>query len=98
MGEFSPSRRQLGWGAFAGLAAIVLPRQAAAAAIIPSTTHACATCVFWQGPRMPSMDRRSVIVADGAKGLCKNPESPFGGVVTRPEQASPAWRRAQGLS
>lgn len=98
MQEFSPSRRQLGMAALAGLAATALPRKATAAAIIPSTTGVCATCAFWQGPRMPSMDRRSVIVADGAKGLCKNPDSPFGGVFTQPQQASPTWRRVPGLT
>jgi hypothetical protein len=44
------------------------------------------------------MNRQSVIIADGAKGLCTNAQSPWGGVVTTPQQGAPEhWRRAAGL-
>ncbi|WP_188410026.1 hypothetical protein [Agaricicola taiwanensis] len=94
-----PSFTRRDFGRLSFFAAVVgLPRPATAASILPSTSRICATCAYWKGPRLPSMNRNGVIVAAGAKGRCTNPKSPFSGLMTTPEQGFPdGWRRAAGL-
>ncbi len=92
------TRRDLARAFAAGATGLMAAPRAQAAAIVPSVRTVCATCAFWKGPRLPSMDKRSVIVANGAKGRCLNPQSPFAGLETVPEQGFPqGWRRAPGL-
>lgn len=53
---------------------------------IPANNKTCATCDFWGGPRQASVDKRSVIVAADATGLCGNPRSPLHNRMSRADQ------------
>jgi hypothetical protein len=60
--------------------------EAAAAASFATTDRRCATCDFWGGQRSLAADRRSVTTADGATGICSNPQSPLFNRQTRADQ------------
>lgn len=51
-----------------------------------ATDKKCATCDFWGGQRQAAADKRSVIVAADATGLCGNPRSPLHNRLSRPDQ------------
>lgn len=53
---------------------------------IPATEKKCATCDFWGGARQASADKRNVIVAADAAGLCGNPRSPLHNRMSRADQ------------
>ncbi len=78
---------------FAGIAALALvggsqivSPSRAQAATFPAGERRCATCDYWKGQRTLSSDKTSVGVADGATGICGNPQSPLYNRPTRPDQ------------
>jgi hypothetical protein len=58
----------------------------AAAASFAASDRRCATCDFWGGQRSLAADRRSVTTADGATGICNNPQSPLYNRQARADQ------------
>jgi hypothetical protein len=58
----------------------------AAAASFAANDRRCATCDFWGGQRSLAADRRSVTTADGATGICNNPQSPLFNRQARADQ------------
>ena len=58
----------------------------AAAATFSASDRRCATCDFWGGQRSMVGDRRSVTTADGATGICNNPQSPLFNRQARADQ------------
>ena len=75
-------------GVMSGCASALLagvPRDAGAA-IFVVTDQRCATCNFWGGQRNLAADRRSVTTADGATGICGNPQSPLFNRQARADQ------------
>jgi hypothetical protein len=66
---------------------------------IPATDKKCATCDFWGGQRQAAADKRSVIVAADATGLCSNPRSPLYNRMSRADQGfADGHRRWRSLS
>jgi hypothetical protein len=93
----APRRKVLGaigCGAAATLLAGAV--QDAAAASFAASDRRCATCDFWGGQRSLAADRRSVTTADGATGICNNPQSPLFNRQARADQVFPngyqRWR------
>jgi hypothetical protein len=84
--ESTPRRGVL--GVIGGCASALLAGlpEAAAAASFATTDRRCATCDFWGGQRSLAADRRSVTTADGATGICSNPQSPLFNRQTRADQ------------
>ena len=58
----------------------------AAAATFSANDRRCATCDFWGGQRSLAADRRNVTTADGATGICNNPQSPLYNRQARADQ------------
>jgi len=56
------------------------------AATFQAADRRCATCDFWGGQRTVAVDKASVITADGATGLCNNPQSPLYNRQSRADQ------------
>ena len=66
---------------------------------VPANDKKCATCDFWGGPRQAAADKRSVIVAAGATGLCGNARSPLYNRMSGAEQGfAEGHRRWRGLA
>lgn len=58
----------------------------AQAATFQASDRRCATCDFWGGQRTAAADKASVTVADGATGICNNPQSPLYNRQARADQ------------
>lgn len=58
----------------------------AEAATFQAADRRCATCDFWGGQRSAAADKGSVTVADGATGICNNPQSPLYNRQARADQ------------
>lgn len=58
----------------------------AQAATFQAADRRCATCDFWGGQRSAAADKASVTVADGATGICNNPQSPLYNRQARADQ------------
>jgi hypothetical protein len=87
MTEWHAQRRGL-LGSAGGCATALLtgvPANAAAASFA-NTDRRCATCDFWGGHRSLATDRRSVTTAEGATGICGNPQSPLFNRQSRADQ------------
>lgn len=93
----APRRKVLG-AIGCGAAAMLLAGAVndAAAASFAASDRRCATCDFWGGQRSLAADRRSVTTADGATGICNNPQSPLFNRQARADQVFPngyqRWR------
>jgi hypothetical protein len=72
-------------GAVALGAGLTLP-SAARAATFQASDRRCATCDFWGGQRTAAADKSGVSAADGATGICNNPQSPLYNRQARADQ------------
>ena len=96
----SLSRRSFGKGVAvvvtAGTGLRLAPK--AQAATFQASDRRCATCDFWGGQRNTAADKGSVTVADGATGICNNPQSPLYNRQARADQIfNNGYRRWQEL-
>jgi hypothetical protein len=99
MSVICKQRRRL-LGAISSGAAAVLVQSGgeASAASFAETDRRCATCDFWGGQRSLAADRRSVSTADGATGICNNPQSPLFNRQARADQVfANGYRRWRDL-
>jgi hypothetical protein len=70
----------------------------AQAATFQASDRRCATCDFWGGQRTVAGDKSSVTVADGATGVCNNPQSPLYNRQARADQVfNNGYRRWRDL-
>lgn len=83
---FKERRRLLGAIGSGAAALLAAGSGDAAAASFAEIDRRCATCDFWGGQRSLAADRRSVSTADGATGICNNPQSPLFNRQTRADQ------------
>jgi hypothetical protein len=83
---FARSAFGLAGGCAAAAALLSSGARPAAAATYGPGERRCATCDFWKGERTLSADRTTVSVADDAKGLCSNPDSPLYNERSRHDQ------------
>lgn len=81
----SVSRREFAKCA-AGAATLAAGLSTAHAATFQASDRRCATCDFWGGQRSAAADKASVTVADGATGICNNPQSPLYNRQARADQ------------
>lgn len=83
----SISRREFAaTGAAALVGGATLASRQATAATFQASDRRCATCDFWGGQRSAATDKASVAVADGATGICNNPQSPLYNRQARADQ------------
>ncbi|MCK6438841.1 MAG: hypothetical protein L6Q71_01410 [Planctomycetes bacterium] len=71
----------------------------AVAATVSAGERKCATCNFWGGQRTAAADKKSVTVADGARGKCGNPNSPLYNKDSRFDQGfQQGWKQWEALA
>lgn len=101
MQTYKTHRRRVLGAVGCGAAALVLAGGGndAAAASFAANDRRCATCDFWGGQRSLAADRRSVTTADGATGICNNPQSPLFNRQARADQVfANGYRRWRELA